>query len=240
MAADPSTNAPNSELSAEERARIRAEMRYAMVVAAEARAPQKQSAPLDRALTFMSNGFVLLLVGSIITSFLVPRFQRAYEDRAREAALKQECLTQFLLYSTSMWQEYYSILPLTLQPDLDRDEYVRHLNDISQIKLKRYEAFSTVQALALVFRDSQGSKSQVELALWEYAVRVNEVSQAIDSWLRNLYCTPTKRDKSPCATFDPTFDAYDAYLNIQQLVVQLGNQGTRQVTDLMVNSIKSR
>ncbi len=230
-----------TELSEEERTRIRAEMRYAMLAVQESRPPERGKSFGERILGYLSNGFVLLLVGSLITSFLVPQFQRTYEARARQASLKQECLTQFLLYSNSIWQEYYAILPLTLQTDLNRDEYVRYMNEISQIKLKRYEAFSKVQALALVFRDGARSAngSPVENALNAYAVKVNQVSAAIDGWLKDLHCTPTKRERSPCAQFDPTFDPYDAYLGIQQLVIDLGNQGTQQVTDLIVESITS-
>ena len=240
MTDGPSTAAQSAELPDEERARIRAEMRYAMLAAHEARPSEKPKSLADKLLAYLSNGFVLLLVGSVITSYLVPQFQRAYESRARQATLKQDCLTQFLLYSNSIWQEYYAILPLTLQTDLHKDEYLRYMNEISQIKLKRYDAFSRVQALALVFREGGPSvTSPVENALTEYAVRVNQVSAAIDRWLGDLYCTPTKREKSPCAKFDPTFDAYDAYLGIQRLVVDLGNQGTQQVAELMVESIKS-
>ncbi len=234
------TAAPHSGLSDEDKARIRAEMQYAMLAAQEGRPAEKPKNVSEKVLAYLSNGFVLLLLGSLITSYLVPQFQRAYEDRARQSGLKQESLTQFLLYSTSIWQEYYAILPATLQTDLHKEEYLRYMNEISQIKLKRYDAYSKVQALALVFRErGAGADSPVEHALTAYAVRVNEVSAAIDRWLGDLYCTPTKREKSPCATFDPTFDAYAGYQEIKNLVIELGNQGTQQVTDLMVESIKS-
>ena len=229
-----------TELPDQERARIRAEMRYAMVAAQEARPAESPKKPAEKVLAYLSNGFVLLLLGSLITSFLVPQFQRAYETRARQAALKQECLTQFLLYSNSIWQEYYSILPATLETDLDKESYLKYMNDISRIKLSRYDAYSKVQALALVFRGSDPTTlSPIESALRDYAVKVNRVSAAIDGWLREIYCTPTKREKSPCVKFDPTFDSYQGYREIQKLVVDLGNESTQQVAEIMVESIKS-
>jgi len=228
------------DLPEEERARIRAEMRYAMVAAQETRPSEQPKNPAEKVLSYLSNGFVLLLLGSLITSFLVPQFQRAYESRARQSTLRQECLAQFLLYSNSIWQEYYGILPATLETDLDKERYLKYMNEISQIKLKRYDAYSKVQALALVFRDPDtNATSPVEAALTDYAIKVNRVSAAIDSWLRDIYCTPTKREKSPCVEFDPTFDPYDRYLAIQQLVVELGNEGTQKVAEIMVESIRS-
>lgn len=239
MTDSPSNATHSFELPEEERARIRAEMRYAMLTAQDARPSGKPKALADKVFGFLSNGFVLLLVGSLITSYLVPEFQRAYESRARQSTLKQECLTQFLLYSNSIWQEYYAILPLTLQTDMQKDEYLRLMKEISQIKLKRYDAYAKVQALALVFREvDPNTASPVETALTGYAIRVNVVSATIDKWLRALYCTPTKREKKPCEKFDPTFNAYDGYLSIQRLVLNLGNESTQKVTEIMVKSIK--
>ena len=227
-------------LSEDERVRIRAEMRYAILAAQEARPTEKPKHALDKALGYLSNGFVLLVLGSIITSALVPYFQREYERRARQSALMQECFSQFLVYSNSIWQEYYRILPVTLEAEINKAEYVRLMNDISLIKLKRYDAYAKVQALAIVFRVSKDAqRSPVEQVLYNYAVSVNTASRAIDEWLSDLYCTPTKRPKSPCATFDPVFDAYAGYRKIQQLVLEVGNERAQQVTELMIKQIKS-
>lgn len=232
---------PLPELPESERARIRAEMRYAIVAANEAHPPQKPKAPFERMLGYLSNGFVLLLVGSLITSGLVPRFQRAYEARTQRANLMQECFSHFLLYSNSIWQEYYGVLPLTQQSDLAKDEYLKYLNQMTQIKLKRYESYAKVQALALAFREEGSAEmSPVETALRNYAVRLNTASAEIDKWLSNLYCTPTKRDVSPCATFDPAFDAFTQYMKIQSLVLQIGNKDTDDVAALMVARLKQR
>jgi len=229
-----------NSLSENERVRIRAEMRYAMLAAQEARPTEKPKHAFDKALGYLSNGFFLLLLGSIITSALVPHFQRDYEQRARQSALMQECLSQFLVYSNSIWQEYYTILPVALEAELNKEEYVRLMNNISQIKLKRYDAYAKVHALAIVFRISKDDReSPVEQALYNYAVSVNTASQAIDKWLGDLYCTPMKRTKSPCATFDPAFNAYAGYKRIKQLVLEVGNERAQQVTELMVKKIKS-
>lgn len=232
------TDSPASEAAAElsdaERSRIRAEMRHAMIAAEAMRpAPDKPTPDKpwpERLLGLLSNGFVLLLIGSAITSFLVPQFQRAYEARTRAAAQRQEVFAQFLLYSNSMLQEYYAVLPLTLEPELDKDAYVKALQAISEIKLKRYDAYAKVQALAVVFRgDDLAARSAVEAAIEDYAVRVNQASAAIDDWLRGLYCTPVKRADSPCARFDPLFDGHRAFGAVQATVLDIVNQRSDQV-----------
>lgn len=230
-----------SALSDAERARIRAEMRYAAFVVGESKeVPQKS--PMERVLGLLSNGFVLLLAGSIISSILVPRFQQYYENRRQQSALMQECLTQFLLYGNSIWSEYYAILPLTQVVEIDRDEYLRYVKEITQVKLKRYDAYARVRALALVFRDAKAGPDQgaatVDATLEAYAIRINSASAAIDAWLRNLYCTPTKRERSPCDRFDPTFDAFADYKEIQRQVVEIGNRDSDEVAQLMVRKIR--
>jgi hypothetical protein len=229
-----------AELPEQDKARIRAEMRYASLVVQELRPEAIQKSQFDKVLSVLSNGFVLLLIGSAITAGLVPYFQRDFEVKRQRVATMQECLAQFLLYGNSIWQEYYAILPLTQQQEIDMDEYLRYVKEITQVKLKRYDAFAKVEALAVVFQaDANDKHMPVGKVLKDYAIKVNAASAAIDSWLTALYCTPLKRDKSPCATFDPTFDAFRGYTQIKQLVVDIGNEGTEGVAALMVRRINS-
>jgi hypothetical protein len=118
-------------------------MRYAMPVLKEARPDTASRSTFEKVLGFLANGFVLLLIGSVITSFLVPRFQHDYEQRRQRIATMQECFSQFLLYGNSIWQEYYAILPLSQQREIDRTEYLQYIGKIADIKLKRYDAFAT-------------------------------------------------------------------------------------------------
>lgn len=227
------------DLSEEEKTRIRAEVRYAVIAAKEAHPAEKSKSVIEQVLAYLSNGFVILLIGSLITSWLVPRFQREYEARKQQAVLMQDCLAQFLLYSNSIWQEYYAILPLTQKVEIHQDEYIQYMKEIAQIKLKRYDAFAKVQSLAIVFRDGtkRDGAASVESSLKSYAIRLNNASTAIDKWLTNLYCTPTKREHSPCASFDPAFDSFNEYTKIKNLVVEIGNQDSENVETLMVRRI---
>jgi len=234
------SSANQYELTDEERARIRAEMRYAALVANEGAHPvEKPKSVVEKTLSYLSNGFILLIIGAIITSGLVPYFQRKYENRRQQYGLMQECFSQFLLYSNSIWQEYYAILPLTQEVEINKDEYLRYVKEISQIKLRRYEAYAKVQALSIVFRKDMDDKSNpVESALKNYAVNLNTASAAIDKWLTGLYCTPTKRERSPCASFDPAFDAFAEYENIKKLVIEIGNRESDNVGAIIVAEMK--
>lgn len=228
------------ELSELERAKIRAEARYALLAAREIHQDDAPKSSLDKALAYLSNGFVLLLIGSLFTAWLVPSFQRRYDNRKQQVALMQECLAEFLLYSNSLWQEYYAILPLTQRSEIDETTYFQYTEKMAQIKLKRYDAYAKVLALLVVFQDETGSKPapSIEAALKHYAVSLNEASAAIDRWLTALYCTPTDRGESPCsAGFDLDFQAFDEYLKIKEMVVNLGNGGTDDVAAMIVKRI---
>lgn len=231
-----------NELSEGERAKIRAEVRYALVAAREARPPETPKNRFALLLTYLSNGFVLLLVGSLITSVFVPNFQRRYESRKQQVALMQECLTQFLMYSNSLWQEYYAVLPLTQVVEIDQATYLQYVSKIAEIKLKRYDAFAKVVALSVVFRDDSDSvaASPIDNPLKGYAVSLNTASASIDKWLTGLYCTPTARLRSPCASFDPAFDAYFEHTKIKRFVVEIGNKGTDDVAALIVTRINQQ
>ncbi len=227
------------ELTESERAKIRAEVRYALIAAREAHPAEPPKSRLAQALGYLSNGFVLLLVGSLITSVLVPDFQRRYENRKQQMTLMQDCLAQFLLYGNSLWQEYYAVLPLTQRVEIDETTYLQYVNKIAEIKLKRYDAYAKVLALSVVFQEQTETTaaSSIDTALKSYAVSLNIASASIDKWLTDLYCTPTNRDHSPCASFDPTFDAFDEHTKIKHFVVDLGNRGTDDVAAMIVRQI---
>ncbi len=238
MSDENAANRGDSELLPPERARIRAEMRYALLAVQESRPPERSKSTLDKAIGYLSNGFVILIIGSIITAGIVPRFQRQYESRKQQVILMREGLAQFLAYSNSIWQEYYAILPLTQEAEITKEKYIEYLQMIAKVKLQRYDAYAKVQALTVVYGDDPTAKGPaIAAALREYAISLNSASAAIDSWLRNLYCTPTQREQSPCATFDPEFDSFGEYEKIKQLVVDIGNKETENVASLMVRRI---
>ena len=230
------------ELSNREREKIRAEVRYALVAAREAHPPEVPKSRLARLLAYLSNGFVLLIAGSLITAVLVPNFQRRYESQRQQVALMQDCLAQFLLYSNSLWQEYYAVLPVTQTIEIDQATYLQYVSKVAEIKLRRYDAFAKVVALSVVFRDESdsGAESPVDNALRGYAVSLNTASALIDKWLTGLYCTPTVRLRSPCAAFDPSFDAYFEHTKIKSFVVEVGNKGTDDVAALIVKRINKQ
>jgi len=153
--------------------------------------------------------------------------------------LMQDCLAQFLLYSNSLWQEYYAVLPLTQKIEIDEATYLQYVGKIAEIKLKRYDAYAKVLAMSVVFQDEETTKAapSIDTALKSYAISLNTASASIDKWLTGLYCTPTDRDRSPCADFDATFDAFAEHSKIKSLVVDLGNEGTDDVAAMIVRRI---
>ena len=80
----------------------------------------------------------------------------------------------------------------------------------------------------------------MDSTLKRYATDLNAASTALDKWLTGLYCTPFKREVSPCAEFDPSFDAYEEHLKIKNLVSGVGNSGADAVAAQIVARINPR
>ncbi len=229
----------NQNLSESDRKRIREEMRYALTVLSETKLDKQPTGYFDKFLKFMSSGFILLLIGSLITSILVPKFQRKYERNKQRTALMQECFSQFLLYGNSAWREYYSIFPLIHDFEISKEKYIKQLDKISSIKLERYDAFAQIEAISIIYRGSdEQQKSEVENRLHIYAVKVNQISAMIDTWLRNLYCAPNKCLSRVDATIDSSFNAVDSFNEIKRAMFDLQSYES-QVSSLMVKHFKS-
>jgi hypothetical protein len=240
MPDDNAEKASPVELSESERGRIRAEMRYALLAARESVPDEKAKSRFAFLTGLTGNGFVLLLAGSLITYYLVPHFQRIYENHQQQSNSMHECLQQFLLYGNSIWEEFFTILPLTQESEIGKDQYTSHLNEIAKIKLTRYNSLVKVKSLALVFRQNSGnSDTAIDSALSAFALQLDSVSHAIDNWIIQLYCTPTSSGASPCATFDATFDPFAEYNKIKDIVTRVGNDRSNEVAGLMVKRINS-
>ncbi len=204
-------------------------MLYALAVLEEAKkAASKPSAGrVDRILKLLSNGFVLLLAGSVISSLLIPTFQRRMEERKTRIETRQECFAQFLLYANSRWQEYYLLVPLVAKGEISSADYQKALEDLTAIKVRRYDAYAKLQALALAFRRRPQEPNQViEGALHDYAVRVNDISRDIDAWLRNAYCFSYDCKSVPGAAVDPEFEPYAGFDRLKKEVVTLTERDT--------------
>jgi hypothetical protein len=142
-------NIVNEVLSDEEadKSRIRTELRYIteyLAVQASSSARQEKtrlSDYIERMLGVISNGFVLLIAGSIITSCLVPHFQKETEKRTERALAIQDCFTQFLQYSLSRYEEMMAVSSLGRTSAIEGAEYDSYMQKLSEIRLKRYVAW---------------------------------------------------------------------------------------------------
>ncbi len=143
-------NEPDVDLSEEEKARIRAEVRYAVIAAKEARPPEKSKSVIDNILNFLSSGFFLLLLGSGITSLLVPVIQQGAEQRKERSSHLQELFEQFNLYSNTIYEEYLAIYPLAVQERLSKEDHSNYTQKIFNLKLKRANAYAKIQTLVVI------------------------------------------------------------------------------------------
>jgi hypothetical protein len=225
-------------LSSEERERVRSELRYAQLVLKESSNNALPKSRIETLLGLLSNGFVLLLIGSLLTSVIVPNFQKSIEQRTQRTAQMKECLSQFLLYTNTLWQEHYAVLPLTQVREIDREAYLTYVGKVAEIKLKRYDAYERIQALSVLFHKRDGSPDfSISDAIAKYQIEVNNASARIDKWLTGLYCTPFDRNASPCERFDMAFDPYAEHERIKAVVIQVGNTTKEDLARRLVESI---
>lgn len=211
---------PNELLGDEERRRLRAEARLLVLAASEAKPPEAPKSRVEKLFGYLSNGFVLLLFGSVITSVLVPEFQRRVEHRKEQVALVQECLSHFFVYSNSLRLELSTLVPLTQKGGIDEKTYLHHLQQIATLQQKRSDAIARARALAAVFDIDDGRTNDASLTamLDEFTVSLERGGKEVERWLHGLYCTPGKQRPSPCADFDLAFDPHTAYLGLEAMV----------------------
>jgi hypothetical protein len=216
---------------------LRRDLAYATAVleAAKQAAPPSPKPPgvIARFFGFLSSGLGLLLIGTVITSILVPYFQKASEQRQAERSIMRECLGEFLQYEVSIWQEFYAVFPLVHESEIDRAKYDEFTAAISEIKLARYRAYGKVRALAIAFREGSPSPSDIEQRIEEFAILVNQTSERIDTWLGALYCA-----RAICA------EAGSGSVNSREILDGLGetmqevSDAANLVSEMMVRRIQ--
>lgn len=234
---EPAVEVPKAGVSAglseSEKARIREELRYAKLVLGESKQERAKGA-WEKIADFLSNGFVILLVGAAITSFAVPAWQRSYEEKKQTQTLMEECRAEFLLYCNSIWEEFYLIHPLVSETSISKPRYDEYFQKLTEIKLRRYNAFAKLQSVAIAFRADTETASDVEQKLETYAVTVNQVSQGIDTWLRRLYCYTAQCDNE---TIEVDYSSYDAFVRLHDKLDETEQQA-RIISELIVKHIK--
>jgi hypothetical protein len=206
----------NDELSNNLRQCLRDEIKSAFKEFKEKKDDDRGKKTINKILSYLSNGFILLIIGSIITAFLVPHFQSQFEQKREKLNLMHECFSQFLSYSNSAWEEYYSVFPLVHKNDMTLEEYNSYYAQIFKIKLQRYDAYSKIKALSIAFRENGADMpSNIENKIDLYAVKVNDTSLFIDDWIRNIYCGSNKCVNMKKAPVDPEFSSINTFFNLK-------------------------
>ncbi len=196
-----------------------------------------QKSKFEKIISLLSNGFVLLIIGTVITSILVPIFQNHQRAAAQNLNLKKETFAQFLLYTNSIWKEYYLMFPLVHESKINKDKYNHYLNEISKVKLERYNAYSKIRGVAISFRDGNSTIiSKVEKDIREYAIDLNQTSEMIDEWLRYLYC----REANCVNTVVPDdFTSYGRFMDLSARMQDNKDLGDK-VSETLVFHMKNK
>ncbi len=245
MSINKSGKSETYELSPLEQDRIRAEYRYASTVASLLTSKPTSTkvegkSNTEKLLGILSNSFILLLLGTLLSSVLIPYFQKKQEKRKQQLSLMQECFSQFLQFSNSIWQEYYTMKTIEWEDGISKETFLLQQKERNRILLQRYDSYAKVQSLAVAFRP-EGSKTEStqEKAIRQYAVEVTNVSDRMIDWLTAIYCTPKPPNKTPCSSFNPDFDKSSELDKIRVLLNNLGNQRSDEVAASLILGFNS-
>jgi hypothetical protein len=216
---------------------LREDMVYAAAVLEAARKlgpSEPRPGILARVLKFLSSGLGLLIIGTALTSVLIPAYQKAAEQRQAERQIMRDCLAEFLQYEVSIWSEYYAVFPLVHESEIDREEYDAYTAKISEIKLDRYRAYGKVKATAIAFRGDSSESSVIEDEIHSFAVLLNQTSEKIDRWIGDLYCARTI-----CGGEGRSADSRAVLAELGQSMQQIECTAT-VVSEMMVRRIQGR
>lgn len=223
------------ELSADAARRIEAEVR--LILALVNKEGEQKKSGISKILDVLSNGFIILVVGSLISLVLVPHFQQKVEDRKQQRDLQSQALSQFMLFSNSIWREYYYILPFTQKSRITQEEYDKYLGDMAAIKIQRYDALAKLRASMLAFpQPSKPSEPNVTKMVENYAVALNDLSTQIDAWMTKMYCAPY-HGASPCAEYDKSFSPYNEFRLLKSRITEFANAGGDIVAATMTKQL---
>jgi hypothetical protein len=197
--------------------------------------PEPSPGIFARLMEFLSSGFGLLIIGTVLTSLLIPAYQKASEQRQAAREIMREALAEFLQYEVSIWSEFYAVFPLIHESEIDRDTYDKYMGAISEIKLDRYRAYGKVKALAIAFRSGSSEGSPIETAIFDFAVKLNQTSETIDRWLGDLYCARAICGGSGTRTVNSRAVMND----LSRTMDEITREAT-SVSEMMVQSIQGK
>jgi hypothetical protein len=191
--AEPSGESRSDTLSPPERARIRAEVLLAAEIAHE-RQRATVGGARSRIARFLNSGIGLLLITTIATSIIVPLYQKWLDNRKKRAAASAQLMSQFLTYANTPWEEYHIIVPLEINPRIERSQYETMLSAILAVKLKRYNAYASIQAVTVTLAAETKALRTLPGSMEAFAVKVNRISDVIGSALARHYCATRNCD----------------------------------------------
>jgi len=163
MTSNSPPNEPDVNLSEEEKARIRAEVRYAASVAKEA---AKEALPPEQSKTILekivNNSAFYLILGSLLTtgtSFLSQKMQQNAENKKQQIELSRQLFQNFVLYSNTLWKELYAV-EIPTREKLSEEQFFALKKKIHDIQLGRRDAYAKILVIANTIDDRNGSSQE--------------------------------------------------------------------------------
>lgn len=189
----------------------------------------------------LNSSLGILLATSLMTSFLVPQFQRKQHDldwqrqiRAENMKFRlgmmRECLTEFTLADSLTAEAYERSRPLAVSPVISPALYGEFTSRFTDIQNRRFEKNARVSALLVHFPN----RKDIANAIGEHEIRSSEYMRALERFVRDRYqsgapggLAPDKLAEEENATRDVTTinATYDAA--IQKMTEEIHSEEAR-------------
>jgi hypothetical protein len=149
-------NKPDVDLSEEEKARIRAEVGYAIAVTQLTRPPEQSKTTLEK---IVSNSAFYLIVGSLLTALtsivtlsFSQKMQQNAENEKQQIELSRQLFQNFVLYSNTLWKELYAV-EIPTREKLSQEQFFALKKKIHDIQLGRRDAYAKILVIANTIGD---------------------------------------------------------------------------------------
>jgi len=155
-------NEPDVDLSEEEKARIRAEVRYAASVAKEALPPEQSKTILEK---IVNNSAFYLILGSLLTtgtSFFSQKMQQNAENEKQQIELSRQLFQNFVLYSNTLWKELYEV-EIPTRKKLSEEQFFAIKKKLHEIELGRRDAYAKILVIANTIGDGSSQTMPEQL-----------------------------------------------------------------------------
>ncbi len=143
----------------------------------------------------LNGKFVLLVLGSIITGFLVPMFQKHQEtlewqrqikyDRVKyELSMMRDCLKEFIISTAFVSEAYERVKPLLNKKNINKADFNQFNRQFIEMQNLRFRQNAKVLSLVIYYREAASTLASIN----NYIISSTNYLRTIEKYVQNKHC----------------------------------------------------